>query len=237
MNSGKPFKPKPLDDALFKVCSKGPLEEVRALLDQGADPTLPHWEEAWCDGLPEDYYCVHEAACNPDLRVFDLLVERGADPNQFEFYGRQPLAYAGRFNTIELIRKLVELGNDPSRYDVDGGSVLSWSATNPDLRVPAFLLEHGAEPGGTAYGDSELDEALQGGTPDHVRFFVRHGSDLEYVSPSSVEQASLENLRALLECGFNPNYPADEYEPDGKRLVDTLDPARRALFLEFGAKP
>ena len=39
------------------------------------------------------------------------------------------------------------------------------------------------------------------------------------------------NLRFLLEKGFNPN-KMDDF--DEARLIDHLDPKRRALFEEFG---
>ena len=225
-----PFKPTPLNDALFKACAKGTLEEVRALLDQGADPTLPHWEEAWCDGLPEDYFCVHEAACNPDIRILDLLIERGADPNMCEFYGRQPLAYA---KSLAMVQHLVELGNDPNREDLDGGTVLSWAALNPDVRVLEFLLEHGAELDHTAYYESELNIALEKGTPERVRFFLAHGSDMQGISATRIRTAPLDNIRVLLENGLDPSIPEDDCAEDSPLLIDVLDSERRALFLEF----
>ena len=199
MNSGKPFKPKPLDDALFKACSKATLEEVQSLLDQGANPTLPHWEEAWCDGLPEDYYCVHEAACNPDLRVFDLLVERGADPNIFDVYDRQPLALAAANNTLAMVRHLVELGNNPDNPDFDGGSVLTYAALNPDIQVVEFLLEQGAQLDNCDPYISELAQAIRKGTPERVRFFVEHGSSLDIVD-ELCDNAPAENISALREA-------------------------------------
>lgn len=232
-------KPKPLDEELYRACAKGSFEEVLALLDKGADPNAPHLEPPWPDDLDpgiytEDYYCVHEAAMNPDIRVFDLLVERGANPNQFEYWARQPLAYAGKFNKLEMVRRLVELGNNPDTCDDDGGTVLSWSALNPDVRVVEFLLDQGAEIDNTCVGHTELDIVLREGTPDRVRFFVERGSDMESLWSGSFLTAPVENIRAVLECGFDPNFDNGK---DGGRLVDTLDPARRALFLEFGAKP
>ena len=227
------------DIKLYKACAKGSVKEVERLIGQGADPSAPYWVEPWTDDLDpnlyaEDYYCVHEAAQNPDIRVIDLLIEHGADPGMREYWGRQPLAYAGRFNSLEMVKHLVELGNDPARCDDDGGTVLSWSALNPDVHVLEFLIEQGAGIGDACFGGTELDIALKEGTPDRVRFFVEHGSDLEHISMYSFIDAPLENIRVLLECGLKPDYE-DAYG-DG-RLVDILDPARKALFVEFGARP
>ena len=227
-----------IDVELYNVCAKGSLQEVERLLEQGANPSAPHWVNPWADDLDpsiymEDYYCVHVAAMNPDVRVLDALIKHGADPNAFEDWRRQPLAYAGRYNSLEMVRRLVELGNDPGNNDLDGGTVLSWAALNPDIRVLEYLMEHGAEVGETCLGGTELDIALKEGTPDRIRFFVEHGSDLKYLSAYSLREAPIENIRTLLECGLDPNFE-DEFG-DG-RLVDILDPVRSALFVEFGAK-
>ena len=230
----------PLNVQLYKACAKGSLEEVRALLDQGADPNAPYWELPWYlpeDDYAENYYCVHEAAENPDLRVFDLLVERGANPNQYEYWGRQPLAYAGRNNTLEMVRHLVDLGNDPDCCDIDGGSVLTWSALNPDVRVLEFLLSKGAEIENCDMFGTELAIVVREGTPDRVRFFIDHGSDVR-ISFEDCKRAPPENIRVLLEAGYDPFQAADvDTDKEKARVKEHLaafDPERRALFAEFG---
>ena len=233
------FSMRTIDIKLYQACAKGSVKKVESLIGQGADPSAPYWVKPWPEDLDpdiytEDYYCVHEAAQNPDIHVIDLLVAHGVDPNRCEYWGRQPLAYAGRFNSLEMVKHLVELGNDPARCDDDGGTVLSWSALNPDARVLEFLIEHGAEIEDTCLGGTELDIVLKKGTPDRIRFFVEHGSDLKNISACSFMNAPLENIRMLLECGLDPDY--EDADGDG-RLVDILDPTRKALFVEFGAKP
>ncbi len=229
---------KAIDEELYKACAKGTVREVKRLINLGADPSVPHWVKPWPEDLDknlytEDYYCVHEAAMNPDMRVLDLLVAHGANPNAIDYWGRQPLAYAGDCISLEMARHLVELGNDPNGYDEDGGTVLSCTALNPDVQVLEFLIERGAEVGGACIGGSELDIALRRGTPDRIRFFIGHGSELNDLSIYSFEDAPLENIRVLLEHGLDPDYE----DPAGfGRLVDILDPVRKKLFEEFGAK-
>ncbi len=228
-----------LDEALYQACAAGTVEEVRALLARGANPNAPHWEMPWYDEngeMQEDYYCIHEAAKNSDLGVLEALSEAGADPNRQEHWERQALAYAGRYNSLEMVRRLVELGNDPDRFDIDGGSVLQWAALNPDIQVVEFLIEHGGELDNSASYETELREALEDGTPERVRFFLEHGSDMEEISSYTLAEAPLENLRVLLEHGFDPDVDEDTLFPTGKRLSDTLDPERKALFEEFRAR-
>lgn len=233
------FAMRPIDIELYETCAKGTLAQVKALLDKGADPNAPHWVKPWPEDLDseiytEDYYCVHEAARNPDIRVFDLLVERGANPRQKDYWGSEPLAFAAHSNGLEMVKHLVELGNDPDLCNIDGQTVIGNAALHPDIHVVEFLLASGATLDNGDLYHTELARALQNGTPDRVRFFVEHGSNLEFLSTESFREAPLENIRALLECGLDPDF---EDEFDEGRLVDLLDDDRRALFLEFGAKP
>ena len=233
----------PLNEQLFKTCSNGTLEEVRALLDQGADPNAPYFygEGDGCRDF-DDYYCIHEAACNPNIRVFDLLVERGANPLQPDFWGSQPLAYAAKTNSLEMVQHLVKLGNDPDLCNLDGVSVLTEAALNPDVKVIEYLLNCGAQLDNGASEFSELLQAVRYGTPDRVRFFIDRGSSLD-LRENCLKDAPIENLRILLEAGFNPNVVTDDWYLGDKQighphpLVDDLDPERRAFFIKFGAKP
>ena len=47
----------------------------------------------------------------------------------------------------------------------------------------------------------------------------------------------LEDIRALLKCGYDPTCREDEWDNHGPLLVDVLDSERRTLFMEFGARP
>jgi hypothetical protein len=233
-----------IDEALFHACSTASVAEVRSLLDRGADPNTPYYppkEDG--DGLPEldAEYCIHEAARNKDMRVLELLVERGVNPNQTTFWGLQPLAYAVGKNSLEMVKRLIELGNKADREDLDGGSVMSMAALNPDVRVLEYLMAHGAVLDWGASSESELGQAVRDGTPERVRFFLDHGARIQ-ISDEFIREAPLENLRILLEAGYDPDTVTDSIWDSERqighphRLVEGLDPERQALFAEFGAK-
>lgn len=225
-----------LDDALLKACATGEPEEVKELLAWGANPNAPHWG-GLMEYSDEDYYCIHEAARNPDLRVLETLIEAGVDPETSDYWWRKPLAYAARDNSLEMVRRLVDLGNDPAWIDMVGGSVLSWAAANPDRRVVEFLMDHGAELDCTDSVRSELGMALLHGTPGRVRWFLERGSKMENLWPGLCKEAPIENLRVLLEHGFDTNPPIyDSRAPGQKYLMEGLDPERRALFADFAAR-
>lgn len=233
-----------IDEALFHACSTATYWEVKALLDQGANPNAPYYHryDGWRRDT-DDYYCIHEAARNPDIAVFDLLVQYGANPKQPDYWGSQPLSYAVVKGPLEMVKHLVELGNNPNLCNDDGASVMSEAALNPDVRVLEYLLEHGAELGNCASSQNELGQALQRGTPERMRFFLSHRWNVKRISPMFFHGAPLENIRLALEEGFDPNTIDGEGLFDGNPIgnphpmVDDLDEERRALFKEFGASP
>ena len=233
------FAMRPIDVELYETCAKGTLAQVKALLDKGADPNAIHWdvfEYGNGNRSGDDYYCIHEAARNPDIRVFDLLVKHGANPCQKNFWGAEPLSCAAEKNHLEMVKHLVSLGNDPNLCDMDGYSVIANAALNPDVRVVEYLLDHGAELDNGATDASELGHALCDGTPNRVRFFIERGSSFGNGLHIFIPGAPLKNLRILLDAGFDPNTPDSGNNTD-VRIVDGLDGKRRKLFLQRGALP
>lgn len=224
---------RPVDFDFYFAASRGSIDDLKQLLDRGANPDAPIY-----DAIGDDLYAIHEAALNPDIKVLEFIVSLGVDPCRFDFWGRQPLAFAARKNSIEIVRYLVELGNDPCNVDCDGKSVLAESALNPDIGVVEYLISQGAEVDAGAEDRTELGYALRDGTRERIRFFMDRGSDLECAMLNNAPWAPLENLRFVLENGFDPNtFDWGEYR-DGHRekLIDCLDPKRQALFMEFGGR-
>ena len=166
------------------------------------------------------------------------VVSLGVDPCRADHWGRQPLAFAVRRNSLEVARYLVEAGNDPCRQDNDGQSVLSEAALNPDIRVVEYLLSLGAKVDDCAAEMSELGRALAFGTTERMQFFMDHGADLARAMEAKANSAPLENIRYVLEHGYDPNTFCWRAHDEGPRekVIDRLSPKRRKLFMEFGGK-
>ncbi len=225
-----------LEHRLIECCRHGSLAEVRALLDAGAvaDFRMPDDFDSdlgWCGG----YSVAHVAAENPDIRIIELLVERGADVDVKDIYDSTPLYYAARRNTLEMVKYLVSLGNDPLWLNCDGDNLLTVSACNPHKEVLEYFLRQGVDIDGVS-DVNPLGVAMRYGTQQDMDFFIGHGARRESALAYAYRTAPLENIRYLLEKGCDVNAVFSPW--NGKRfdLTKLTDGPRRQLFLEFGAK-
>lgn len=220
------FAKREIDTELYRKAATASLEDVRRLVSAGANVNAPVYND-----IKDDFYIIHRAALNPDISVLKFIVAHGADPCKPDYWARQPLAFAVRNNPIEFARYLVEeLGNRPDYEDFDGGTAIAEATLNPHIEVLDYVLEKGSDIDAGAIGAIPLEIALRRGTPERMAYLIKCGADVDLVG-ESVCFAPLPNLRLLLESGFDPNAMDDDNKA---RLIDHLDPKRRALFEEFG---
>ena len=224
---------RPIDFDFYVTASSGTVDDLKQLIDEGANPDAPIYND-----IDDDFYAIHQAALNPDINVLKYIVSLGINPCRTDFWWRQPLALAVRKNSLEIARYLVAAGNDPCRVDMDGMTVLGESALNPDIRVVEYLMSLGAKVDYGATDRTELGYALTDGTPERMQFFIDHGADLAMAMEIKCYWAPLANIRYALEHGYDPNSFEDGTYADGHRekVIDHLTPRRRALFEEFGGR-
>lgn len=108
-------------------------DDVEDLLDQGADVNRLHGTL-----LPLHCACMVN---DPDVAL--LLLQRGAQVNAFDGFGRSALHYAveSGFDCIEL---LIENGAELNITDGNGDTPLHWAAFRNCVNSLLILLSHGA---------------------------------------------------------------------------------------------
>jgi hypothetical protein len=123
---------------LKHACFAGDLDEVRRLLDSGADPNAT-----------DEHGSGTLLTFHPAMIAY--LLSRGADPNtQTNENGSSVLAGLAYVNELECVRILLRAGADPNRgRDVSGETPLHHALAGSERgRTPLvkLLLDYGADP-------------------------------------------------------------------------------------------
>src|SRR5262249_17247074 len=127
------------------------------------------------------------AACG-DLDTVKLLVEAGADVNDFTAFSnpafaasvRTPLGWAAYRNDLAMVRYLLKRKADPNKATPFGTS-LNFAAMGNSAQAAEVLLAHGAK----ADVKSSLDgrtalhwaAGSESSAPDLVKLLLQHGAD------------------------------------------------------------
>jgi len=181
----------------------GFLRAATALLDAGADPNTGFWTTGQ---FPERETALYGAAgVAHHAELTQLLVERGADPNDGEAVYHSPethvnaamkvLVQTGKLTpenlSLMLIRKhdwhdyeglkyLLERGADPNYQRERGWIAIHHAiARNNSLEIIKLLLDHGADPRARKDGATAIERAARKGRGDLLKLFVQRGFPTE----------------------------------------------------------
>ena len=125
----------PGNPELATAVRSGDLDQVRALLDQGADPNAFGGDTT----APLVW-----AAHGDDLEALRLLLDAGADPNLANRFNVSPLHEAITWGNLEMVEALVEAGaNVNARVYESGETPLMNAARVGNVAVAQLLLDRG----------------------------------------------------------------------------------------------
>ena len=191
---------------LHRAVIKGNLDEVKKLLDLGANPNK----------LDVSRTAVHLAADKPE--IFETLLKYGGDPKRFSTDGLTAFHMAANAGNIKTMTMCLKKGMSPNDFSKkDKISVLHEAAAGDDLYAFQFLIENG--------GRLDLEDnagwnifhhAAKGNAPNIIEFLVeqdmvtlinKNAKDPDGRTPLHVALAfhNIESARSLLEAGASPN--------------------------------
>ena len=183
--------------ALYGACSGGWETAARALLDLGADPSIPDMRDGMC--------ALHRAALGGSAACVRLLLASGAHPDSQSDTGATPLMLACLQGHADCARELIGAGADLNAMDCNGDTALGNALFGGWDELGKSLYLAGAKPFPDISGMAGHSERAAGA--DAARWCM----DERYCSSQSL--GGLDRFAAwLLDRGY----------PEGERLADRI---------------
>lgn len=206
---------------LIKAVVVGGYEDVVAALDQGTE--LEARDVVGRTALQEALY-------KGDVRVCDLLLERGANWKDKGKKEVSTMSLAIGSGNVELVRRLLDLGSPANEQDEFGNSPLAAACLEGHLEIVQLLLERGADPNKGDHFDSYLSNAKDRPT---ILALLAAGAD-----PSELDHEGRRRLVGLGEVDESQlatvsrdHYFEFRFEREGKaNPEDVTDPFRLAMI-------
>ena len=169
----EPFRGK--GTALFNACLRGDTEEVKFLLELGANPNARSFVN-----YPENDLFEPDVPQEVGARLFQDSISSHINPNFFHHmeYGVTNLHYPATNNDSEIVRMLLEAGADPNAICYNGLFPLYVAAETGNLDVIKVLISHGAEVNKTTpKGCTPILNAAEEGELETVQYLLDNGAD------------------------------------------------------------
>jgi ankyrin repeat protein len=166
---------------LLYAARRGCLECARQLLDHRADKNLSD---------PDGVSPMLEAVINFHFDVASLLVQRGADVNRWDYWGRAPLYAAVDLNTLPVGGRADRPSSDRTTSLELIGQLLGAGA-NPNLQLKLFppyrsLRDDRGADGLLTAGSTPLLRAAKAGDVPVMRLLLAHGANPELPNAAGV---------------------------------------------------
>lgn len=210
----------PADERLPDAAMEGDREQVRALLEGGADV-----DAAQGDGMT----ALHWAAYNDDQEMLKMLLKAGADVGATTRLGNTtPLLLACRNGNPATVKALLEAGADAGTANSNGTTALMTAASAGNPQAVEVLLDHGSDVNATesARGQTALMFAAALDRAAVIRLLAQRGADLEAATPA----------RETLKIRFDPDGHIFYVWPSEGGEQSSQEPSEAASRAEAAAK-
>lgn len=161
-----------LDTALNRSVAAGNVELANLLLEKGVSPNSPIKN-------PNTYSPLMTAAEKANLRLMQILIDKGADVNQKNTEGVTSLEMAAASGNAEAVKLLIDKGAN-AKQEAGGKALLSAVSDNDSPDIIKLLLDAGA---GINTADKDgvtaLVLAAQNSHTLSAKVLIERGADIE----------------------------------------------------------
>ncbi|KAB8349465.1 hypothetical protein FH972_023492 [Carpinus fangiana] len=153
-----------------------------------------------------------DACVGGHLKIVDLLLHEGADPN-LSIEGRTPLYAAAKSGHVEIVMTLVSQGAIVDTPNNNGETALHAACWTGESDVVEVLLDAKASVNSaTSSGSTPIRAAAARGNVDIVVMLIQHGADIDQETGAgrsalceAADSNRFEMVQMLLEYGADPN--------------------------------
>jgi regulator of RNase E activity RraB len=162
-----------MDDYLFDAIKSSNIEMVKDILNSGINPnirkgyTIPliYAIQSATDYKYDNAYILHDHM----IKIIELLLERGADPNFSTIEGNTALIQASMVNEKEIVNLLLNNSANPNLKDNDGDTALINAVYSGNREIIEILLNAGADPTiKNNQGETAYDIAIEDGMDEYA---------------------------------------------------------------------
>ncbi|WP_303673607.1 ankyrin repeat domain-containing protein [Vampirovibrio chlorellavorus] len=115
--------------------------------------------------------------------IVDILLQKGANPNQANYDGLTPLAQACGLESLSILEKLLAAKADPNRVDLDGDTPLLIATARGNHKMVEALLKAKANPNHwNDFGMGPLGFAMIQQNESLARLLLEHGAQPDAMS-------------------------------------------------------
>ena len=174
-----------INDDFLSAIKEGNLEEVKGLIEKGADVNFV--------SLYEDTPLI-VASREGNLEIAKLLVEKGADANFSTFHENTALSNACASGNLELVKYIIDSGADVDHIGLSGRTQLGFACANGNMELAKLLIENGADVNAcTETGEEPLKLACEYGNLEIAKFLVENRADVNIISAEERAKLGIQN--------------------------------------------